>query len=361
MRTRCAWMFLLVFSAMSLTAELWSNNRPILISYQNSLYAPVFGRDPELAEAVGPIDYRQLARSAGEWAIWPINRWAPSESDKTLMQVPAPPSRAHWLGTDDRGRDVFARLLYAYRTSLIYAISAWSLCALFGTLFGAFTGFLGGRVDLLGQRVVEVIATVPQLFLLLYLVSLFTPSLGVLIVLTAVLDWTAISHLVRAEVLRVRGLDYVEGARAAGASRLRVLTRHVLPNALTPLKAMLPFGIVGNISGLAVLDYLGFGLPAPTPSWGELLAQGQANLFTAWWLVLYPTLFLFLTLMSLAITADHWSEGRTSRRVVEGVKALVERLLGVFERVPVQPAVTPARRKQFAVRSALHQPSVLQK
>jgi len=192
-------------------------------------------------------------------------------------------------------------------------------------LFGAITGFFGGTLDLVGQRLVEIVSTVPQLFLVLYLVSLFEPSLGLLIAVTALLDWTYVSYYIRGEVLRVRSHEFVEAAVALGAGRSRTLFRHVLPNALAPIRTLLPFGIVANVGALAVLDYLGYGLPPPAASFGELLLQGQTYFMTAWWLVVFPALALLVTLLSLALSGESLlSVGRLAR--------LVERVLAWSER-----------------------------
>lgn len=340
MRVKVAsWIFLLC-TAFALTAEVWSNDRPIVMSHQGSLYWPALGSEPMTAN--GPPDY---ARMRPAWALWPPNRWAPNDSNKTLATYPAPPSAVNWLGTDDRGRDVFARLLYGYRTSLLFAFAAWGACAILGTLFGALTGFFGGASDLIGQRVVEIVATVPQLFLVLYLVSVFEPSLGLLIMVTALLDWTYVSYYIRGEVLRLRAHDFVEAARALGAGRARVLFRHVLPNALSPLRTLLPFGIVANVGALAVLDYLGYGLPPPAASWGELLMQGQTYFLTAWWLVAFPALALLVVLLSLAISGESLLDTARVARVVERGLAWLERRRAKppAEVRPLPKRVVPAR------------------
>lgn len=340
MRVKIASWIFLICTAVALTSEVWSNDRPIVMSYHGEIYWPALGLEPTSKD--GPPDYARLRPS---WAVWPINLWAPNDSNKALASYPAPPSSVNWFGTDDRGRDVFARLLYGYRTSLFFAFAAWGACAILGTLFGALTGFFGGALDLVGQRVVEIVATVPQLFLVLYLVSVFEPSLPLLILVTALLDWTYVSYYIRGEVLRLRGHEFVEAARALGAGRVRVLFRHVLPNALSPLRTLLPFGIVANVGALAVLDYLGYGLPPPAASWGELLMQGQTYFLEAWWLVAFPALALLVVLLSLAISGESLLDTGRIARVVERALAWTERrqTKRPGEVKPLPKRVTPAR------------------
>lgn len=290
---------LLVLSFLSLTAEMWSNSKPIMMKYQGRLIVPVL-RDYHPSEFgradILEMDYKALEVSAPDWAIWPLNRWDPYEYDKTLTDFPGRPSRDHWMGTDDRGRDVLARLLYGYRYSFAFALLVWAATTIVGVVLGAVMGFLGGTTDLLGQRVVEVFETMPKLLLLITLISIFQPSLLLLVGFMTVFGWMLIAVYMRAEFLRLRKRDFADAARALGASRARIIFRHVLPNALGPVITFSPFIISGEIVALANLDYLGLGLRAPTPSWGELLSQAKNYFTVAWWLAAYPSLALFSTL-----------------------------------------------------------------
>lgn len=293
---------LLFFVFLSFTAEMWANSKPILMRYKGEIYIPiyrtyhpsVFGEDSGLV-----TDYRVLKMQAGDWAIWPPIKWDPLERNNALDEYPSPPSKSNLFGTDESGRDLLSRLIYGFRYSFIFAFGLWLLESLLGFVIGSAMGFLGGRVDLYGQRFVEIFESMPFLLILLTLFSIFYPSLGILIVITAALSWTRVGHYMRAEMLRLRRLTFVEAARAQGASRLRILFVHCLPNGLTPWITLTPFLISGAISTLAILDYLGFGVPAPTPSWGELLNQSKKHFTTAWWLALYPSLALFSTLAVL--------------------------------------------------------------
>ncbi|MBL7715452.1 MAG: ABC transporter permease subunit [Bdellovibrionales bacterium] len=296
----------LIYSFFSFTAEIWSNSKPLVLKHQGKTYFPVFVNYP--AQDLGitdrmTVDYRELAKTS-QWVLWPVNPWDPFESNQRVEKYPSGPSRENWFGTDDRGRDIFARLLYGFRYSISYAFLVWALTLFLGISFGGAMGFFGGKVDLIGQRVVEVLNTIPVLFLLIILVSIFDPSMILLIALTSCFSWISLSYYVRAEFLKNRKREFVEAARAIGAGSLRQIFRHVLPNSLVPVITFSPFIISSHVLGLASLDYLGFGLKAPTPSWGELLNQAQKNFTTAWWLAVFPSIALFSTLVMLALIGD---------------------------------------------------------
>ena len=276
-------MLLLFFS---MTAEFWANSKPILMKYSGHYYAPIlFDYHPTVfnREDIYVMDYRALEFKEGDW----------------VARYPAPPSPYNIMGTDDRGRDVLTRLLYGLRYSFIFAIGAWFAAYLIGVLIGSITGFFGGKVDLIGMRTVEVIQTMPTTLILITIISIFTPNLLILIIFLALFDWTKIAIYMRAQFLQLRKREYVEAARALGASDRRVIFGHILPNALTPIVTFSPFDIALNISTLAFLDYLGLGLQAPTPSWGELLDEAQKYITTAEWLVWYPSAMLVITLTLL--------------------------------------------------------------
>ncbi|MBD65236.1 MAG: peptide ABC transporter permease [Halobacteriovoraceae bacterium] len=283
----------------SFTAEFWANSKPIYLSYKGESYFPIFKdysvKEFGITDSLA-IDYRNLELSQDDSILWPIVEWDPYESNKEVDEYPAPPSASNLMGTDDRGRDVFARLLYGLRYSIAYAVCVWILTFIIGTLVGGFQGFYGGWIDLFGQRLTEILSTVPYLFLLIILIAVFEPSLTLLIVITSALGWISISMYMRAEFLKNRKREYVEAARSIGASNTRIFLRHILPNSLAPIITFSPFVIAGGISSLAALDYLGFGLTPPTPSWGELLAQAQKNFTIGWWLAFYPSIALFAVL-----------------------------------------------------------------
>jgi microcin C transport system permease protein len=200
------------------------------------------------------------------------------------------------MGTDDRGRDVLSRLLYGYRVSMTYALGVWLITYFLGTVAGGFMGYKGGVFDFLSQRFIEVLSSLPYLSVLIILIDIFEPNITLLIVITSIFGWIGISYYMRAEFLKLRNFEFVEAGRALGMSTSRILFKHILPNALGPLITFSPFAIAGGVTALVGLDYLGFGVQPPTPSWGELLNQGKELYSIAWWLALYPSLFLFGTL-----------------------------------------------------------------
>lgn len=299
--------FLVGLSFFSFTAEIWSNSRPIILHYQGVYYFPVlrdyhpsrFGNAEQMR-----MDYRKLELGAGDWQLLPPNPWDPFESNTSVATFPAPPSRENRLGTDDRGRDILARLLYGFRESFKYAISVFVVSYLLGILIGAAMGYHGGKVDLLGQRLLEVWESLPVLMVLLTLITVFKPSLGLLVLISSLFGWMSISIYVRAEFLKLRRREFVEAGKSLGLSSSRIVFRHILPNALGPVLTFAPFVISGGIASLAVLDFLGFGLQPPIPSWGELLSQAKSNFTIAWWLALYPSLALFFTLLFLSLIGD---------------------------------------------------------
>ncbi|MEK6556510.1 MAG: ABC transporter permease subunit [Bdellovibrionota bacterium] len=312
-----AWLFaFLIF--LSITAEFWANNKPLIMSYQGQTYFPslktyhptVFGQ-----EDIFVTDYRALNLTEnGNWAIWPIVKWDPFESNNKVEVYPGPPSNENWFGTDDRGRDVLSRLLYGFRYSFIFSIFVWLISFFIGVVIGAVMGFAGGKVDLWGQRLVEIFDSVPTLLLLITLMTIFGANMWLLIVFSSFFGWMMISIYMRAEFLRLRNRDFVESAKALGASRARLIFKHILPNAMGPLITFSPFAIAGGIASLAALDYLGFGLPPPTPSWGELLGQAQKNFTIAWWLAVYPSLALFVSLVVLNLIGEGVREAFDPRK-----------------------------------------------
>lgn len=308
-RNRSAVISVWIFMAMiffSFTAELWSNSAPHMMKYNGTLYFPlvkdyhpsVFGR-----EDIQVMDYRSLEMGPSDWAIWPLVQWDPYESNKYVDTYPSAPTRYNLLGTDDRGRDVFSRLLYGFRYTFTYAVGVWILTYIIGCAVGAAMGYLGGRVDLFGMRVIEVFESIPSFFILITIISIFNPNMVLLILFSVVFNWTHISHYMRGQFLSLRKREYVEASKSIGASHRRIIFNHILPNALTPIVTLSPFAIAGNIYGLSTLDYLGLGLRPPTPSWGELLGQAQNYFTIADWLVWYPAGALVLT-MSLLININ---------------------------------------------------------
>ena len=314
-RNRLGYWSLMAFIAMvllSLAAELISNDRPLLVRYQGSLYLPVLQEYPETVfggDFQTPTDYldpfiRQRLAEPGNWAIYAPNPYGP----KTLNYFakapnPSAPSRDNWLGTDDRGRDLLAQLIYGFRVSVLFALALTATGVVLGVLTGAVQGFFGGKTDLAFQRFIEIWGSMPELYLLIIFSAVFAPSVALLLVLLSLFGWMGLSDYVRAEFLRNRQLDYVRAARALGVGNWQIIKRHVLPNSLTPVVTFLPFRMSGAILALTSLDFLGLGVPPGTPSLGELMSQGKNNI-DAWWISLSTFAVLVLTLMLLTFMGD---------------------------------------------------------
>lgn len=290
-----AWRSLIVFTVlfvMSLGAELLSNDKPLLAHYQGAYYFPLLKDYPETAfggDFPTPTDYldpfiRSQFAKPGNWAIFPPNRFGPNTLNYFAASPnPAPPSGENWLGTDDRGRDLLARLLYGFRVSVLFGLALTAAGSVLGVLIGGVQGYFGGRIDLFGQRLTEIWMSVPELYLLLIFASIFEPSLLLLLIIMTLFGWIGLSDYVRAEFLRTHNLEYVTAARAMGLSDWQIIRRHVLPNSLTPVLTFLPFRMSAAVLALTSLDFLGLGIAGQYPSLGELLAQGKANL-DAWWI-----------------------------------------------------------------------------
>lgn len=283
------WLFLAIF-AVTLPAEWIANDRPLLIRYDGAFYFPVlrfypesaFGGDFETEAAYGDREVRALIEAKG-WMVWPVVPFRYDTVVRDLGQpAPSPPSRRNWLGTDDQARDVTARLIYGFRISVLFGLTLAFFSSAVGIAAGAVQGYFGGRLDLVMQRVIEIWSSLPMLYLLIILASIVTPSFWWLLGLLLIFSWMNLVGVVRAEFLRTRNFEYVRAARALGATDFSIMARHILPNAMTAALSFLPFVLSSAITALTALDFLGFGLPAGSPSLGELLNQGKNNLTAPW-------------------------------------------------------------------------------
>lgn len=300
------WLFSLLF-VVSMGAELISNDRPLVARYQGKLIFPIvqdysdksFGGDFDSpADYLDPFIQAQL-RKDGNWVLYPPNRYGYNTLNYFARQPnPAAPSSENWLGTDDRGRDVFARLLYGFRVSVLFGMALTFIGVVLGVAAGAVQGYFAGRTDLFTQRLLEIWGSMPELYLLIIFSSIFQPSLGLLLVLLSLFGWMSLSDYVRADFLRNRNLEYIQAARAMGLPDRLIIWRHVLPNSMTTVVTFLPFRMSAAILALTSLDFLGLGVPPSTPSLGELLAQGKNNL-DAWWIALSTFVVLTVTLLLL--------------------------------------------------------------
>ncbi|SUB06586.1 ABC transporter permease [Pantoea agglomerans] len=299
------WIFLIIF-LLSMGAELIANDKPLLVHYQQRWTVPLLFDYSEtdyggvLATAADYQDpwLRQRIEQSG-WAIWAPIRFSDSTINfATEVPFPSPPSAQNWLGTDANGGDVMARLLYGTRISLLFGLMLTLFSSVIGIVVGAVQGYFGGRIDLIGQRLIEVWSGMPALFLLILLSSVIQPGFWWLLLVTVAFGWMSLVSVVRAEFLRTRNFDYIRAAQALGVSDGRIMLRHMLPNAMVATLTFLPFILCGSITTLTSLDFLGFGLPLGSPSLGELLLQGKNNLQAPWLgLAGFFTLAILLSLL----------------------------------------------------------------
>jgi microcin C transport system permease protein len=315
------WIFLILFG-LSVCAELIANDKPLVVRYQGQFYFPILQSQPETVfggDFATPTDFldpdiRRSITSKGNWAVYPpipysfetLNYFAKSPN-------PAAPSMDNWLGTDDRGRDVLARLIYGFRLSILFGLALTIVGVTVGIITGALMGFFGGKFDLVTQRAIEIWSAMPELYLLIIFASIFTPSIWLLVILLAAFSWMGLSDYVRAEFFRNRALEYVRAARALGLTNMQIMRRHILPNSLTPVITFLPFRMSAAILSLTSLDFLGLGVPPGTPSLGELLAQGKGNL-DAWWISLSTFVVLVSTLLLLTFMGEALRDAFDSRK-----------------------------------------------
>ena len=314
-KDRLGFASLVIFCSLvllSLGAELLSNDRPLLVVYHGQAYWPQWRDYPETTfggDFATPTDYldpfiAQQLREPGNWALFAPNRYGPHTLNYfALAPNPAPPGAQNWLGTDDRGRDLLAQLIYGFRVSVLFALALTLSGTVLGIVAGAIQGYFGGALDLTVQRLLEVWGSMPELYLLIIFSAVFAPSVALLLVLLSLFGWMGLADYVRAEFLRNRQLDYVRAARALGVSRRAIMWRHILPNSLTPVVTFLPFRMSGAILALTSLDFLGLGVPNGTPSLGELLSQGKNNI-DAWWISLFTFSVLVITLLLLTFMSD---------------------------------------------------------
>ncbi|MBS0454957.1 MAG: ABC transporter permease [Proteobacteria bacterium] len=325
-RNRLGFWSLVLFSTMvvlSLFAEVLSTDKPLVVRYEGQTYFPVlrdysektFGGDFET-----PADYldpfiRERITQGGNWAVYAPNPYGPRTLNYfAKLPNPARPTSENLFGTDDRGRDLLAQLIYGFRVSVLFALALTAIGVVLGIATGAVQGYFGGKTDLAFQRFIEIWGSMPELYLLIIFSAIFAPSVALLLVLLSLFGWMGLSDYVRAEFLRNRQMDYVRAARALGVGNLRIMRRHILPNSMTPVVTFLPFRMSAAILALTSLDFLGLGVPPGTPSLGELLNQGKANL-DAWWISLSTFGVLVLTLMLLTFMGDALRDALDPRKM----------------------------------------------
>ena len=327
-RNRLGFGSLLLFTALvlvSLLAEVVSNDRPLVVKYESTYYFPMlkdypektFGGDFETATDYLDPFIRSKLSAGSNWAVYAPNPYGPKTLNYFAKEPnPSRPTRDNLLGTDDRGRDLLAQLLYGFRVSVLFAFALTFTGVVLGVLSGAVQGYFGGKTDLAFQRFMEIWGSMPELYLLIIFSAVFAPSISLLLVLLSLFGWLGLSDYVRAEFLRNRQLDYVRAARAMGLSSWQIITRHVLPNSMTPVVTFLPFRMSAAILALTSLDFLGLGVPPGTPSLGELLSQGK-NSIDAWWISLSTFVVLVTTLLLLTFMGDALRDALDPRKSQE--------------------------------------------
>ena len=308
----CSFVIFMILFVCCLCAEIISNDVPLVLKYEGRFYFPIVFSYPETTfggDFETETDYKDLfigerLQQPGNWVLFPLNKHSFNSINQEISgPVPSPPTEENLLGTDDRGRDVLARLIYGFRLSVLFGLALTFVGTTVGIVVGAIQGYFGGRIDLFMQRFIEIWGAMPELYLLIIFASIFKPSFFLLLLLLSLFSWMGLSDYVRAEFLKGRNLDYVTAAKALGVGNVTIMWRHLLPNGMTPVITFLPFRVSAAILALTSLDFLGLGVPPSTPSLGELLAQGKANL-EAWWLSLAAFTVLVGTLVLLIFIGE---------------------------------------------------------
>ncbi len=314
-----SFLALLALTVISLFANFIANRRAIAVSHDGHLYFPTFsfydmatfGQQDEYGFDDAEANYVALKKrfeeeGKGDWVWMPLVPYDPYEPDFDYAEPPPnPPDSRHWFGTDSQGRDVFARLLYGFRISIFFALTLVAVGQALGTTIGSLQGFIGGRFDMLSQRFIEIWASMPFLYVVIVIATFFKPSFLMLLGIMALFTWISITYFMRTEMYREKTREYCLAARSFGASKARMIFKHLLPNCLTPLVTFTPFAIVGAIASLTSLDYLGYGLPAPTPSWGEMIDQAmQSQNRDKLWLSIAPFSAISVTLLLVTLIGE---------------------------------------------------------
>ena len=316
-----SFILLIIFYVLSFFLPLFINNKPVFLNYEGEYYFPAFadlistsyypwsdfGREGDES----PVDFRELALelegSDESSIIMPFYTWDPYENDYQEGVPPNKPSSIHIFGTDDIGRDVFSRMCYGFNISISFGLILTLVTFALGTFFGALMGYFGGKFDLFFQRGIEIWQTLPAFFVIIIVSSIIIPNFFVLMLLLAVFGWMGMTYFMRGEFYREKARDYVAAAISLGTKDSTIIFKHILPNSLTPLIATFPFAVVAGITSLVSLDFLGYGLPPPTPSWGQMIDVGLANFsgnFQNWWLIVVPVSAMFITLLMVTFIGE---------------------------------------------------------
>ncbi|MCE5335464.1 MAG: ABC transporter permease [Desulfobacteraceae bacterium] len=302
------WVTMALF-AVAIFAPLLANDKPVLAVYKGAVYFPAFSG----ADKVGPMVWKDLKKRAPfvyhhitgkeeAYLFWPPVPFSPTEYN--LLEYLSPPNTAHWFGTDDSGRDVLSRMIHGARVSLSVGFVAVSIALAIGIFLGALAGFFGGWTDIVISRMIEIMLTIPTFFLIIAIIAFLPPSIYNIMVVIGLTGWTGVARFVRAEFLKLKQLDFITALRALGASNKRIIFLHMLPNAMAPVLVSAVFGIAGAILTESSLSFLGFGVPPPEPSWGDILSQSRDYIEFAWWLTVFPGLAIFLSITAYNLVGE---------------------------------------------------------
>jgi len=308
-----SFIVILILYAVSFILPLFIGKDALIVNYKGEYFFPIFkfySAESFGQNIQGEANYRLLDKqykeeNSGNWVLLPVYPFSPNENllSELAGNPPHTPSSAHWAGTDDRGRDVFARLAYGFNIGLSFALIVTLLTYIIGIAIGAMLGFYGGKVDMFGLRIIEIWSTIPFFYLIIIISSILQPNFLLLTFILTLIGWISITYYMRGEFYREKARDYVSAAVSMGAKNKKIIFSHILPNSLTPVISFAPFAIVANIFSLVSLDFLGFGLPPPTPSWGQLMQQGVVNI-EYWWLITTPLIAMFLTLLAIVFIGE---------------------------------------------------------
>jgi len=308
-----SFLLILFLYILSFLLPLFIGRDALIVSYNGDLHFPIFKyySGESLGQKIqGEANYRLLnaqykEEDKGNWVLLPLYPFGPNENLLNEMEgnPPHPPSAQHWCGTDDRARDVFARLAHGFNIGMSFAIIVTLLTYIVGIIIGSMLGYYGGKVDIFGLRLIEIWSTLPFLYVIIIISSIVQPNFTLLIIILALFGWISITYFMRGEFYREKARDYVSAAVSMGAKNNKIIFSHILPNSLTPVISFAPFAIVANIFSLVSLDFLGFGLPPPTSSWGQLMQQGLSNIEN-WWLIVTPLLAMFFTLLTIVFIGE---------------------------------------------------------
>lgn len=295
-----ALLIIIILFLIAVFDDFIAGNKPILLKMNNKLYSPVLIYHNDLLN----IDFSDYSfiKEKSDFVIYPLVKYSPTQNE--LLSVLDPPTRSHIFGTDDRGRDVFSRMIHGTRISLSIGFVAVGIAVVIGIFMGSIAGYYGGNADFIISRIFEVMITFPVFFLILTILAFRDPSIYNIMIVIGATGWTGIARLIRGDFLKIRNYDYIAAEKSLGASDTRIMFRHILPNALSPVLVAATFGVAGAVLVESALSFLGFGVPPPTPSWGDVLSQSKKYVDFAWWLVIFPGLAIFITVTSFNLVGE---------------------------------------------------------